>query len=56
MQNKVDILLVNPPILDRELWIRTQNRVGRRTREYMVWLQVSLTQMAALLFPLTKSK
>src|SRR5512142_1270775 len=47
----VDILLVNPPTPDGGLWIRTQHRVGRRTRENMVWPQVSLAQMAALLAP-----
>ncbi|MGD8586188.1 MAG: radical SAM protein [Chloroflexota bacterium] len=47
----IDILLVNPPTPDGELWIRTQHRVGRRTRENMVWPQVSLAQMAALLHP-----
>lgn len=47
----VDVLLVNPPTPDGELWIRTQHRVGRRTRENMVWPQVSLAQMAALLHP-----
>jgi anaerobic magnesium-protoporphyrin IX monomethyl ester cyclase len=47
----VDILLVNPPTPDGDLWIRTQHRVGRRTRENMVWPQVSLAQMAALLYP-----
>jgi radical SAM superfamily enzyme YgiQ (UPF0313 family) len=47
----VDIVLVNPPTPDGELWIRTQHRVGRRTRENMVWPQVSLAQMAALLHP-----
>ena len=45
----VDILLVNPPTPDRGYWIRTQHRVGRRTRENMIWPQVSLAQMAALL-------
>lgn len=45
----VDIMLVNPPTPDGELWIRTQHRVGRRTRENMVWPQVSLAQMGALL-------
>lgn len=45
----VDILLVNPPTPDGGLWIRTQHRVGRRTRENMVWPQVSLAQMGALL-------
>ena len=47
----VDIMLVNPPTPDGGLWIRTQHRVGRRTRENMVWPQVSLAQMAALLHP-----
>lgn len=47
----VDILLVNPPTPDGGLWIRTQHRVGRRTRENMVWPQVSLAQMAAILVP-----
>lgn len=47
----VDIALVNPPTPDGGLWIRTQHRVGRRTRENMVWPQVSLAQMAALLHP-----
>jgi radical SAM superfamily enzyme YgiQ (UPF0313 family) len=47
----VDIVLVNPPTPDGELWIRTQHRVGRRTRENMVWPQVSLAQMAAMLHP-----
>ncbi|MBI4927194.1 MAG: radical SAM protein, partial [Anaerolineae bacterium] len=47
----VDILLVNPPTPDGELWIRSQHRVGRRTRENMIWPQVSLAQMAAILHP-----
>jgi len=50
----VDILLVNPPTPDGGLWIRTQHRVGRRTREEMIWPQVSLAQMAALLHPTYK--
>ncbi len=49
--DSVDIILVNPPTPDGELWIRTQHRVGRRTRENMIWPQVSLAQMAALLHP-----
>ena len=52
----VDILLVNPPTPDGGLWIRTQHRVGRRTRENMVWPQVSLAQMAAILHPTYKLK
>ncbi|MDX1383792.1 MAG: radical SAM protein, partial [Thermoanaerobaculia bacterium] len=44
----VDLLLVNPPSPDGGIWIRTQHRVGRRSRENMIWPQVSLAQMAAL--------
>jgi len=47
----VDIMLVNPPSPDGGIWIRTQHRVGRRSRENMIWPQVSLVQMAALLHP-----
>jgi len=45
----VDIMLVNPPSPDGGIWIRSQHRVGRRSRENMVWPQVSLAQMAAIL-------
>ncbi len=55
-EDTVDIMLVNPPTPDGGLWIRTQHRVGRRTRENMVWPQVSLAQMAALLHPTYKVK
>jgi anaerobic magnesium-protoporphyrin IX monomethyl ester cyclase len=55
-EEAVDILLVNPPTPDGGYWIRTQHRVGRRTRENMVWPQVSLAQMAALLEPVYKVK
>jgi anaerobic magnesium-protoporphyrin IX monomethyl ester cyclase len=55
-ESAVDILLVNPPTPDGGLWIRTQHRVGRRTRENMVWPQVSLAQMAALLHPTYRVK
>lgn len=55
-EEAVDILLVNPPTPDGGLWIRSQHRVGRRTRENMIWPQVSLAQMAALLHPTYKFK
>lgn len=55
-KESVDIMLVNPPTPDGGYWIRTQHRVGRRTRENMVWPQVSLAQMAALLYPTYKVK
>src|SRR5512136_3252697 len=48
---QIDILLVNPPTPDRAIWIRSQHRVGRRSRENMIWPQVSLAQLAALLVP-----
>src|SRR5512141_1527981 len=45
----VDVLLVNPPAPDGGIWIRSQHRVGRKSRENMIWPQVSLAQLAALL-------
>jgi radical SAM superfamily enzyme YgiQ (UPF0313 family) len=48
---KIDILLVNPPTPDRAIWIRSQHRVGRRSRENMIWPQMELAQMAAMLMP-----
>src|SRR5512137_3022474 len=50
-ENKVDVLLVNPPSPDGAIWIRSQHRVGRRSRENMVWPQVSLAQLAAMVHP-----
>jgi len=47
----VDVLFVNPPTPDGGIWIRCQHRVGRRSRENMIWPQVSLAQLAALLAP-----
>ncbi|MFN8625157.1 MAG: radical SAM protein [Candidatus Binatia bacterium] len=50
-QSNVDVLLVNPPAPDGGVWIRSQHRVTRRSRENMIWPQVSLAQLAALLVP-----
>jgi anaerobic magnesium-protoporphyrin IX monomethyl ester cyclase len=50
-ERKLDILLVNPPAPDDGVWIRSQHRVGRRSRENMIWPQVSLAQLASLLVP-----
>jgi len=50
-EGAVDVLLVNPPAPDGAIWIRSQHRVGRRSRENMIWPQVSLAQLAALLVP-----
>ena len=49
-EGAVDILFVNPPAPDGGIWIRSQHRVGRRSREGMIWHQIGLAQMAAL-FP-----
>jgi radical SAM superfamily enzyme YgiQ (UPF0313 family) len=49
--HRVDVLLANPPSPDGGIWIRSQHRVGRRSRENMIWPQVGLAQMAALLVP-----
>ncbi len=49
--HKVDVLLVNPPSPDGAIWIRSQHRVGRRSRENMIWPQVSLAQLAAMVHP-----
>ena len=48
-KDAVDVLLVNPPAPDGSIWIRSQHRVGRKSRENMIWPQVSLAQLAALL-------
>jgi radical SAM superfamily enzyme YgiQ (UPF0313 family) len=50
-KDAIDVLLVNPPSPDGGIWIRTQHRVGRRSREEMVWPQCSLAQLAAMLMP-----
>lgn len=50
-QSKIDVLLVNPPTPDGSYYIRSQHRVGRKSRENMIWPQVSLAQLAALLHP-----
>src|SRR5512139_2780248 len=55
-KDAVDILMVNPPTPDGGYWIRTQHRLGRRTRENMIWPQVWLAQMAALLMDSYKLK
>ncbi len=48
---EVDVLFVNPPTPDGTIWIRSQHRVGRRSRENMIWPQVSLAQLAAVMHP-----
>ncbi|MGC8879764.1 MAG: B12-binding domain-containing radical SAM protein, partial [Anaerolineae bacterium] len=47
----IDVLLVNPPSPDGAIYIRTQHRVGRRSKEGSIYPQVDLAQLAALLMP-----
>jgi len=50
----VDILLVNPPLRMEVYGFVRSTGLGRRTREEMVWPQVSLAQMSAMLHPVYK--
>jgi anaerobic magnesium-protoporphyrin IX monomethyl ester cyclase len=43
----LDVLFVNPPSPDGEVFIRDIHRVGRRSREKMIWPQTELAQLAA---------
>lgn len=45
----VDVLFVNPPSPDGEVWIRDIHRVGRRSREKMIWPQTELAGCAAVM-------
>jgi radical SAM superfamily enzyme YgiQ (UPF0313 family) len=44
----VDVLFVNPPSPDGEVFIRDIHRVGRRSREKMIWPQTELAGLAAV--------
>ncbi len=45
----VDVLFVNPPSPDGGIFIRDLCRVGRRSREGVLWPQTALAQLAAML-------
>ena len=45
----VDVLFVNPPSPDGEVFIRDIHRVGRRSREKMIWPQTELAGCAAVI-------
>ena len=47
-EQKVDLLLVNPPSPDRFIYIRDINRHGRSSWERMIWPQTSLAYLAAI--------
>ena len=46
--NRVDVLIVNPPSPDGEVYIRDICRWGRKSREGMIWPQTSLAYLAAM--------
>ena len=48
-QSLVDVLFVNPPSPDGEVFIRDIHRVGRRSREKMIWPQTELAGCAAVI-------
>lgn len=45
----VDVLFVNPPSPDGEVFIRDIHRVGRRSREKMIWPQTEFAGLAAVI-------
>lgn len=45
----LDVLFVNPPSPDGDIYIRDINRSGRKSREEMIWPQTSLAYLAAML-------
>ncbi len=45
----LDILFINPPSPDDEIYIRDINRSGRRSRERTIWPQTSLAYLAAVM-------
>jgi radical SAM superfamily enzyme YgiQ (UPF0313 family) len=50
-ETAVDILLVNPPAPESKPWGNSEPPIGRYWRKRMIWPQVSLAQMAAILAP-----
>jgi radical SAM superfamily enzyme YgiQ (UPF0313 family) len=49
LKSLVDVLFVNPPSPDGEVFIRDIHRVGRRSREKMIWPQTELAGLAAVM-------
>lgn len=48
MEDRLDILFLNPPSPDGEFYIRDHNRSGRMSREGYIWSQTSLAYLAAM--------
>jgi anaerobic magnesium-protoporphyrin IX monomethyl ester cyclase len=47
-QERLDVLVLNPPSPDGDLFLRDIARVGRRTRDGIIWPQTALAQIAAV--------
>ncbi len=45
---RLDVLVLNPPSPDGDLFLRDIARVGRRTRDGMIWPQTALAQIGAV--------
>jgi len=46
---RLDVLVLNPPSPDGDLFLRDIARVGRRTRDGIIWPQTALAQIGAVL-------
>jgi anaerobic magnesium-protoporphyrin IX monomethyl ester cyclase len=46
--SRLDVLVLNPPSPDGDLFLRDIARVGRRTRDGIIWPQTALAQIAAV--------
>jgi anaerobic magnesium-protoporphyrin IX monomethyl ester cyclase len=47
-QPRLDVLVLNPPSPDGDLFLRDIARVGRRTRDGIIWPQTALAQIGAV--------
>jgi anaerobic magnesium-protoporphyrin IX monomethyl ester cyclase len=46
---RLDVLVLNPPSPDGDLFLRDIARVGRRTRDGIIWPQTALAQIGAVM-------
>ncbi len=47
--SRLDVLVLNPPSPDGDLFLRDIARVGRRTRDGIIWPQTALAQIGAVM-------
>ncbi len=47
--DRLDVLVLNPPSPDGDLFLRDIARVGRRTRDGIIWPQTALAQIGAVM-------